>query len=618
MHIYAKKAVFLSIILLTITILIHNLLLHNMPATAQRTVIDNERGFIYVEPYDGDWSKIGAYIGLAHYDTFAAMNSQAIKGIHGRFQHFHTEDEQGGYAYFPYTEFRKYEQYEWQRRRPPLWITATYKGKKRPIIFKWFWEEDKIKAQAVNIGDERYIKFFIKNYVRQQLQKNNYHNLWVGLDSCAFDYQLYGVLDDKGNYVENVTWDKPFPQNNQEFLQAVKHFFKAIKQSAPDIKIICNEGSLADESQYNEVFANTDGAIIERFLGELYDSDNDYTRTKIYRLYLRMKNFAANKVQIYQPNTHSQDVLIRNMYLGYLIFGGKNRFFSARDDKSVEINPSRYAEMKNALGEPVQAPQDKQELNKGEGYRLYSRRCQGGIAYLNLMGKVKTIDLSGNQKFFDAKGKPVKQIKIADKEGKYVLFTPGSRTEKPAINPRTNNRITGSVSVTMSSTTPNTTIRYTLDGSEPNSSSPKYTNPITLSQSAIVKSKAFRGGFLDSFVSTAAYNITSKLPTVEFHLSADSGSEFFRKDYPLVVLSNPSAKPVTVDYFVTGGTANKGNKRGVSGKLTFQPGEKYNYFPLEVINNNLGETTNAIKVTLSHSKNAYLGSNNLYIYTIKN
>ena len=510
-------ALFLVIISLSVVLLLHNLLLHNMPATAQRTVIDNERGFIYVQPYDGDWSKIGAYIGLAHYDTFAAMNSQAIKGIHGRFQHFHPEDEQGGYAYFPYTELKNYERYELQHGRPPLWVTATYKGKKRPVLFKWFWDGVKIKAQAVNVADERYIKFFIKNYVRQQLRKNNYHNLWVGLDSCTFDYDLYGVLDDQGNYVENVTWDKPFPQNNQEFLQAVKYFFKAIKQSAPDIQIICNEGSLADEREYKEVFANTDGVIIERFLGELYDSENDYTRTKIYRLYLRMKNFAANKIQIYQPNTHNQDVLIRNMYLGYLIFGGTNRFLSAKDDKSVEIDPSRYAEIKNALGEPVEAPEDQQEPSKGEGYRLYSRRCQGGIAYLNLTGKVKRIDLLDNQKFFDEKGNHVKQIKMADKEGKYVLFTPGSRTEKPAINPRTSNTITGSVSVTLSSTTPNTTIRYTLDGSEPNSSSPKYTSPITLSKSAIVKAKAFRAGYLDSFVSTAAYNITSKLPTVEFY-----------------------------------------------------------------------------------------------------
>ncbi|MFM6307698.1 MAG: hypothetical protein ACKPGB_05410, partial [Dolichospermum sp.] len=192
--------------------------------------------------------------------------------------------------------------------------------------------------------------FFIKKYVRNKLQKNSYQNIWLGLDNCAFNYNLYGVFDEKNNFINNVKWEKPFPQNNQEFLQSVKHFFKRIKGIAPDIKIICNEGSIADETQYNQIFANTDGVILEDFLGEIYNQDGNYARDKIYQIYLRMKNFATNKVQIYQPHTHNRDELIHDMYLGYLIFGGENRFLSMDNDQSQEIDPKRYIKIKNALG----------------------------------------------------------------------------------------------------------------------------------------------------------------------------------------------------------------------------------------------------------------------------
>lgn len=61
--------------------------------------------------------------------------------------------------------------------------------------------------------------------------------------------------------------------------------------------------------------------------------------------------------------------------------------------------------------------------------------------------------------------------------------------------------------VTISCATPGATIRYTNNGSEPNSSSPVYSGPITVSQNKTLKAKATKSGWTDSSVATAEYTI---------------------------------------------------------------------------------------------------------------
>jgi len=610
-----KYPVLLAIVVCIFIVFQNGVFPQNLSALATRKVIDNERGFYYVFPYNDEWPKVGAYIGLAHYDSFEAMNQEAIRGIQGRFQHFHSQDE-NKYAYFPYAELKEYETDELNQNHPPLWITARYKNQKKPVIFEWLSKE---KAQGVNFADERYINFFIKKYVRNKLQKNSYQNLWLGLDNCAFNYNLYGVFDEKNNFINNVKWEKPFPQNNQEFLQSVKHFFKRVKELAPDIKIICNEGSIADETQYNQIFANTDGVILEDFLGEIYNQDGNYARDKIYQIYLRMKNFATNKVQIYQPHTHDRDELIHDMYLGYLIFGGENRFLSMDNDQSREIDPKRYIEIKNALGNPTSPATDQQEINKSKGYRLYSRTYEGGITYFNLTGKTQTIKLKSGKKYFDEDHHPVTSIVIQDKTAKYVVFSPQVRAEKPVISPVQEGMITGEVLVNIESKIPNATIRYTLDNSEPNQNSRIYISPIKLTKSAMVKAKVFTPNGSTSLISNTYYSITNKLPQVEFHVSAASRSEFLNMDYPLVKLNYMSGKTVTVNYSVVGGTAKNDGvdyKLG-NGQLTFKAGEQYKYLPIPIINDDQKENNETIKIKLYQTVNAKLGNNNLYTYTIK-
>lgn len=59
--------------------------------------------------------------------------------------------------------------------------------------------------------------------------------------------------------------------------------------------------------------------------------------------------------------------------------------------------------------------------------------------------------------------------------------------------------------LTLSSTTPGTTIRYTTDGSTPTPNSFRYSEPLAIAQTTIVRAAAFKDGFLPSEVATRTY-----------------------------------------------------------------------------------------------------------------
>jgi alpha-mannosidase len=64
----------------------------------------------------------------------------------------------------------------------------------------------------------------------------------------------------------------------------------------------------------------------------------------------------------------------------------------------------------------------------------------------------------------------------------------------------------GQATVTMTTATPGASIRYTLDGSKPDASSPEYKAPITLAKSTTVKARAILAGSNDSYVTTASFS----------------------------------------------------------------------------------------------------------------
>ncbi|MDF2801684.1 MAG: glycoside hydrolase family 18 [Anaerocolumna sp.] len=77
---------------------------------------------------------------------------------------------------------------------------------------------------------------------------------------------------------------------------------------------------------------------------------------------------------------------------------------------------------------------------------------------------------------------------------------------------------TSAQNVTIQSATSGATIRYTIDGSTPNSNSPIYSSPINVATSRTIKAIAYKSGMTDSSVSSATYTIstTSQVATPTF------------------------------------------------------------------------------------------------------
>jgi hypothetical protein len=62
--------------------------------------------------------------------------------------------------------------------------------------------------------------------------------------------------------------------------------------------------------------------------------------------------------------------------------------------------------------------------------------------------------------------------------------------------------------VVLSCAVPDATIRYTADGTEPVESSSRYTKPVHISETAILKAKAFKSGWTPSQTATSAYTMS--------------------------------------------------------------------------------------------------------------
>ena len=103
----------------------------------------------------------------------------------------------------------------------------------------------------------------------------------------------------------------------------------------------------------------------------------------------------------------------------------------------------------------------------------------------------------------------------------------------PSISPN-GGAFNDPVSVTLSSTTGGAEIRYTLDGTTPNESSPLYTGPVTVSSSSVLNARAYGNDLAPSSVSSATFTIgqVSNIPPV-----AEAGSDQYATPNTLVTIS---------------------------------------------------------------------------------
>ena len=75
----------------------------------------------------------------------------------------------------------------------------------------------------------------------------------------------------------------------------------------------------------------------------------------------------------------------------------------------------------------------------------------------------------------------------------------------PVVN-KDRDRFNAPMSITITSTVPDAEIRYTLDGSEPNETSPLYSSPFKISSSTVVSARAYKKGYAASFVTRAHFS----------------------------------------------------------------------------------------------------------------
>jgi hypothetical protein len=395
----------------------------------QRTVMTTEYGSIFAKPNGFPYSDFGAYIGASYYST--NLNPGAIKGHYSRFHHAGPADSNLG---FPYTALRQYEAREVAAGRPALFITATYEGKRRPVIDRGSLKLDSQNRPTsssqnwvypINVRDQRYITFWITKYARPivLIPMAPLGNAWVYVDGATLTYATYGVLDNNNRFVAGVTWDEPFPQSGNDFQAAVGTFFNAVKQQAPDIKLMVDLGSLSDPTKFQSVYANVPGVLQEDLYGwrsnpSTWVVNHWYTTTIPWLSWFGAQGRIA-VLGAFLPSVYENGPLMASFAL-YEILKGPNFFFAPRVGGTAIPLTAGWMGWSAKLGDPISGFQSRQQVGKTAGYRFFSRQYTNGYVYLNWTGVTQTVALPVGTAWFDPKNNRVTSLKIPTWMGTFV------------------------------------------------------------------------------------------------------------------------------------------------------------------------------------------------------
>ena len=104
----------------------------------------------------------------------------------------------------------------------------------------------------------------------------------------------------------------------------------------------------------------------------------------------------------------------------------------------------------------------------------------------------------------------------------------------------------GPVLVTLMTSSPTATIRYTTNGTWPDKGSEVYDAPITISENTVLRARAFEDGFLPGLVSTVTYFVDEKPTLPVISLSTDP-SYFFNSRYGIYVVGTNGVAGNCVD-----------------------------------------------------------------------
>lgn len=117
------------------------------------------------------------------------------------------------------------------------------------------------------------------------------------------------------------------------------------------------------------------------------------------------------------------------------------------------------------------------------------------------------------------------------------------QAEAPTFSPAAG-AVTGSTSVTISSTTPSSTIYYTTDGSDPTTSS-STSQPVSVSSTTTIRAIAVSAGMTNSAIASATYTVSAAAPTFSPTAGTVTGSAS-------VTIS--STTPSSTIYYTTDGS----------------------------------------------------------------
>jgi hypothetical protein len=259
--------------------------------------------------------------------------------------------------------------------------------------------------------------------------------------------------------------------------------------------------------------------------------------------------------------------------------------------------------MKSQLGDPLAPLQSSLASGSTDnGYRLYSRQCQGGIVYVNFTGSTKTIVLPSGRLYYNAAGQQITSITLSDLGGDYVLYSPAARAAKPAINPRFSTLAQSPVTIAMNSDDSGEVVHYTRDGSTATAASPAYSSPITISATTTISAMATVSGKANSYPTTKVlYAINANGLSAQFIYGSASGASGLY--YPVVKLSAAPPAAVSVQYQIHSGTSTQ------SGTLSFARGELYKHLAISAP---AGVT---VTVTLTTASGAIIGTTSTFRYT---
>lgn len=370
------------------------------------------------------------------------LSLNAIHDQHARIQHWGPSPTDPDL--FPYAALKSYEGSEIKAGRSPIFATATYNGKQYPVFYYAFPSGGATNGQpipaswaaqgrgAVNVGDPRYLKFFVEQYLAPIVfnpAKLTTHpqNNWVSFDNGSMRYNLYGIIDETGVWRAGLSWDAyngMFPVNETQYEVMLESGFAQLKSLLPGLRCMINFGSLANsyQTEVPQLYASIDGAMSESFLPP---GTTPFQRAQWGTLLASFSWMVQNgKVIVPRqvlpaPSADQDQVALRTAIVCYLLAAGPTSFFTPS-----WLDPSLFASggpavypatlwmpMFQALGVPMSP-----YVVTSPG--VYTRRMQRGTVFLNLSGAPFVGQATG---CWDHSGNAVSSITIPDMVGDYVL-----------------------------------------------------------------------------------------------------------------------------------------------------------------------------------------------------